>query len=862
MKMKSNLFASAVCGLAGLLAWTACTSEYEHPIDKGIDGGTGDPTRREVLLTLKNNLSVSPSTTKAGEIATPDENAIETLDVYVFGSEEENGVYTFQERFAYRPDGLPIPAGATPLELTAIPGKNNNTTAKLTPKKGLYVRLYCIANQKELKDPAKLRDTANPANPTEPLVFADPNQTVADSLFVSLVMTATGENGSSVMISRPGSPTEQEFLTYRTPFIDPASAADTLASPLPMSGALTVPIDLTDLAISSHINTGIRLTRMVARFDIVNKTEQSNFRITSVSMGNGRKAATFFPIKPCGNQPAAASDLIVYPSRKFEGKNANVGNCTGAFYTWPSPTKDQGHLLLKGIYHVNKTDSTEVTYTIPFKTDNGENSTYLDIAHNHRYIVSIIDADPYQLKCTLTTADWEDDGKIDDYEPDNTLGDMKIDIPEAFPGNKYVADSSLVYMTRGSGSYFNVTVGTNSEIKVTKSYEDGSTDKDWLKIEDPTITENLTKALSSKTYDFKLVINDSYDGEEAPKATVTFTDRAQGISKTIYVERISSDIKANNITFTAQASRDTIFKITTPGGCTAKVTNWNGGDPWFTLNTTNLSASVDEQDIKITQNANLTTTIMRPATILFKNKNQKNGDKTITVTPVGAFEAPLSAAVTDTTLFIAKLNNTSNSLKYTVSNSYIGGICVTGDTSKVTIAMVNKDITISARNANEGDNIKIGITNGTDTSKVSIVNINNVVVKKYNGEDVWCYGNVFMAATDAATNVTWRTGMSTICPEGWKIPNSNEQAAFTGGNPYGTNVAEIQAKKIIEPGVYYWANTSFQNGNTSSSPWVARAMLSYIENMKIQSTTDLILVDGSKGDTKETGNVRCISIPE
>ena len=592
MKMKSNLSAFAACSLAGFLAWTACTSEYEQPLDKETDGGIDDPTRREVMLTLKNKLSLSPTATKAGEIATAEENTIETLDVYVFGSEEENGTYTFQERFAYRPEGLPLPAGATPLELTAIPGKDNNTTAKLTPKKGLYIRLYCIANQKEMKDPAKLRDTTNPADPGTPLVFADPNQTVADTLFASLVTTAADESGSSVVISQPGRPTEQEFLTYRTPFIDPALAADTLVTPLPMSGALTVPVDLTDLAVSTRYTTGIRLTRMVARFDIVNNEKLSNLRITSVSMENGRKATSFFPIKIYGSQPAAKGDLIVYPARKFEGKNANEGNCTGAFYSWPSPTKDQGHLLLKGIYRVNKTDSTEVTYKVPFKTDNGDNSTYLDIAHNHRYTVNIIDADPYQLKCTLTTADWEDDGKIDDYEPDNTPGDMKIDIPDAFPGNKYIADSSLVYMTRGSGSYFNVTVGTNSEIGVTKSYENGSTDKDWLKIETPAITDNLTKALSSKTYNFKIVISDSYDGEDAPRATVTFTDKAQGISKTIYVKRLDSDIKANGINFAAKANQDTTLKATAPNGCNILV-DWNGGDQWFTLNKTNLSASDD-----------------------------------------------------------------------------------------------------------------------------------------------------------------------------------------------------------------------------------------------------------------------------
>ena len=836
MKMKSNLSAFAACSLAGFLAWTACTSEYEQPLDKETDGGIDDPTRREVMLTLKNKLSLSPTATKAGEIATAEENTIETLDVYVFGSEEENGTYTFQERFAYRPEGLPLPAGATPLELTAIPGKDNNTTAKLTPKKGLYIRLYCIANQKEMKDPAKLRDTTNPADPGTPLVFADPNQTVADTLFASLVTTAADESGSSVVISQPGRPTEQEFLTYRTPFIDPALAADTLVTPLPMSGALTVPVDLTDLAVSTRSTTGIRLTRMVARFDIVNNEKLSNLRITSVSMENGRKATSFFPIKIYGSQPAAKGDLIVYPARKFEGKNANEGNCTGAFYSWPSPTKDQGHLLLKGIYRVNKTDSTEVTYKVPFKTDNGDNSTYLDIAHNHRYTVNIIDADPYQLKCTLTTADWEDDGKIDDYEPDNTPGDMKIDIPDAFPGNKYIADSSLVYMTRGSGSYFNVTVGTNSEIGVTKSYENGSTDKDWLKIETPAITDNLTKALSSKTYNFKIVISDSYDGEDAPRATVTFTDKAQGISKTIYVKRLDSDIKANGIKFAAKANQDTTLKATAPNGCNILV-DWNGGDQWFTLNKTNLSASDDEQDIKITQKPNLTGLTMKPATVTFKNGKPENGDRAITITPTG-FTAPLLVTQIDTTFAHAVLNNQTQSLKFTVTEAaYLGNIGTpTGDTAKVSISIQEKKIIIKVKNKDYLP-ATIQIPNRSDSTKVSTIKITGVIDKKYEGEDVWCYGDVLLAPKNVADGVYFTTAVNTGCPEGWQIPSEWITLCGGGGNT-GTNIQELEKNNIFADGEYW----STSNAGTDYY-WSLRVISGKIN---------------AHANTNQTANVRCV----
>ena len=88
----------------GLFILAGCSEENEvvnpTPPDQG---GTDDPTRREVLLTLKNNLVLKAPGTKAGEqIATAVENYIYSLDVYVFGSKEENGTYTFQELHYFR----------------------------------------------------------------------------------------------------------------------------------------------------------------------------------------------------------------------------------------------------------------------------------------------------------------------------------------------------------------------------------------------------------------------------------------------------------------------------------------------------------------------------------------------------------------------------------------------------------------------------------------------------------------------------------------------------------------------------------------------------------------------------------------
>ena len=379
---------------------------------------------------------------------------------------------------------------------------------------------------------------------------------------------------------------------------------------------------------------------------------------------------------------------------------------------------------------------------------------------------------------------------------------MKIDIPDAFPGNKYIADSSLVYMTRGSGSYFNVTVGTNSEIGVTKSYENGSTDKDWLKIETPAITDNLTKALSSKTYNFKIVISDSYDGEDAPRATVTFTDKAQGISKTIYVKRLDSDIKANGIKFAAKANQDTTLKATAPNGCNILV-DWNGGDQWFTLNKTNLSASDDEQDIKITQKPNLTGLTMKPATVTFKNGKPENGDRAITITPTG-FTAPLLVTQIDTTFAHAVLNNQTQSLKFTVTEAaYLGNIGTpTGDTAKVSISIQEKKIIIKVKNKDYLP-ATLQIPNRSDSTKVSTIKITGVIDKKYEGEDVWCYGDVLVAPKDAATGINHATAMATPCPDGWHIP-SDWTIVCGGPNTSGTNIQELEKNNVFADGAY-WA---------------------------------------------------------
>ena len=409
--MKLVLTKQLLLTTAILLAGTACTNENTE----GLPGNPSSPsdgdaaTRREVVVTIKNKLTVTPAGTKAGEIATTEENKISSLDIYVFGSATEDGTYTFQERFAYRenPTEKPVPAGASSIDLTQTgDGKEASVSMKL--QKGLFVKLYAIANQTDLVDPTGAIGHGAAVGSGTLMLEGD---------FQKLTLTNPGQQGTTVQTV--GVPTETQFLTFHSPLLVATTTTDILATPLPMSGANTVPTDLTDFEAFARIQASFKLTRTVARFDVVNDATTSRFTITNISMGNARKGTTFFPIASVGTAPAAPGDLITLPARTFTGMtNANTGTTSAAFYSYPSPKDDNGYIILTGTYKMNNTDAPKnVSYQIPFEQEVNGSGSYIEVAPNHRYTIAITKADDYHLDFNLTVADWTDEGDVDGFEP-------------------------------------------------------------------------------------------------------------------------------------------------------------------------------------------------------------------------------------------------------------------------------------------------------------------------------------------------------------------------------------------------------------------------------------------------------------
>lgn len=716
MNIVNKLYGISLLSL--LLSAAACTNETEEP-HKGSGTGTSpDAPRREVMLTLKNKLSVLQ--TKAGdEIATAAENKISALDIYVFGSKTEDGNYTYQERFCYRENISDIPVGGdiTAIDLTAVGSDGKQTTALLSLKKGLFVKLYCIANQSKL------------INSTTNAVFSN---------FVPLMQSNPGQVDNTVT---EGNPTEHDFKHLRSVQLDPATATDILVTPLPMTGAYTTPLDLTDFSVSARLQLGFRLTRSVARFDIVNDAATSKFTIQSVSMGNGRKGVSFFPLKVTGTLPTAAGgDLITYPARLFDGENANTGTTVSAFYTYPSPKEDGGYLILSGTYATNQTENIPVTYKVPFKPADGGN--YIEVSQNHRYTVNITAADEYHLDFTLDVADWTDEGNIDDYEPGGEPDGEGLTVTVT-GGITYDEISRMVTMPIVDGTQFTIKGNSVSGYYTRMYYENGDTEHQWLTMTPPA---DLTKA-DVMPIVYTISKNTSYTDTKFPVAFIRFTEKisaketvviVQPFTKPAVLAKSLSDgsTYADNILTLYQTTvvpqPIAILNVFASGGSKLDFKEWSSPVNWLTVSPA-MEQNASSANYVLTLNSS-DATFPNPYPLegkafTFTNKANETMTETITL------KLKSDLVITSTTEGQAEFDNSSSTLRLYNNNSdkviltvnTIGGSEIVNAPSWLTVTKGNE----GKNTATYTFNIPSSGTTGVNSTFEIRSKADNSIVKAY-----------------------------------------------------------------------------------------------------------------------------------
>lgn len=486
----------------------ACSSDETNREENG-DGNT-KPERREIVIELQNGLRPAAAT-RAG-IAEADENHVRSLDIYVFACPEEEGQYTLSDRFCYRADNDPIPVGAQKLDF-----KSDESTGKARvvfyPRKGMYCHFFCVANNTVL-----LREDGTPYTGFTPLTMS----------------TTHSNDGIGLALTAAGSPTEAEFLRLLPP---PLKESDVLRAPLLMSGATLTPIDLRSPSLGSSIRLNMRLTRAVARFDVVNNALQSHLTISSISLDRGRRRISLFPIAPIDDPEGGDNGLMTYADAPFDRPTANLGSTTKAFYCYPSPVSDGAALIIKGKYALNQTDKpVDVSYRIPFEQSTDGSGVRIDVVHNHRYTLQITGADKFKLNHVIKIEDWADEGSL---EPDlnNDLDELKVS--DLIPADKtaYNPLTETVTMSidpvRGESS-FTVHTASNSGVSAALNFVLATQNQHWLKLEEM-IPDADYQHKGSQAAKFKLTVIPDNLKEGCPRAVLRLTDGSGKFEKMLII---------------------------------------------------------------------------------------------------------------------------------------------------------------------------------------------------------------------------------------------------------------------------------------------------------------------------------------
>lgn len=504
---------------ASLLAVCAC-SQSEILTEGGDPGNSTDTPAagqtRELVLEINNTLQITGGQTKA-PIATEAENQITSMDIYLFGSKEEEGTYTFLEHLAYR-SNLSQVEGATPFEL--IPNAQNTavSNAILNVTKGLYVKLYCVANQPDLF----MRPAEADAYP--------------DASFSKLTLDT---ESSEVQITKTGTPSE---ATFRNNYLLRVltTQAEPLNIPLPMVGNVPGPIDLTNMEESSRLQTNLKLTRAVARFDIVNTAAESNLTINAVGLEGGYATTSMFPMV---GQNDPKGEKISYPERSFaDGDAINTGGQLSAYYSYAAP--DNACLVLKGKYTTPGSEAVNVTYKVPFNGIKNQEGVNVAIQPNHRYTVTVNEADPYEIKLTIEVLDWEEGGSLDEYDPSeaNDLKFSAISLTGDVNGN--VNNLLHTVNTASAGTKGSLKFQSNSAVTVSISYAGGDMAHKWLTFAEPAETNLAVGNQYSKEYTFTPTVTAMADFCYPP-ATVVFSNAA-GSLKVLTIHSLNLATSASN----------------------------------------------------------------------------------------------------------------------------------------------------------------------------------------------------------------------------------------------------------------------------------------------------------------------------
>ncbi|MDL2278947.1 hypothetical protein LJC57_10205, partial [Parabacteroides sp. OttesenSCG-928-G07] len=301
-----------------------------------------DPTppsgKRELTFTFPNTATSSV----AYAIATPNENELRTVDVYVFALDE----LSTENPQPYLLEDI-HQSGIGDFNLLQVMASK---TATISLAKGDKKKFFFVGNG---RDHVSAKDVTL-------------NVTRADDFLKKVTKIQQGH----------------------------------IASPLLMSDLIDMP-DVDDIVKNQGGKATVELTRRMVRFDVFNNADESDFIIEEIRIKNARAAVNLFAdATPPYDAPFMDDDLSVDFTLHA---GANTGLSNSVFYIYP--TVDAGETTLELIGKDVSTGNPQV-YPVTMQDKQGSGGTPFNILANSRYMINVLSKGISYLEATLVPEEW------------------------------------------------------------------------------------------------------------------------------------------------------------------------------------------------------------------------------------------------------------------------------------------------------------------------------------------------------------------------------------------------------------------------------------------------------------------------
>lgn len=321
--------------LAGLLM-SSCSDDNDS---LGLDGGQGQTGSRELSFVFPGTAQgVVPYAVTALDA----ENELSTLDIYVFGVDSMNGAspkpMVLEEIFRSGQGYTLTTNGSDKQAKISVPAGNNKA-------------FFFVANAREhlSLDSVVLHDT------------------------------------DTAEFKKKMSNTLKGHITC----------------PMLMSAQVDMPDVAQTVADANTAGTGVKveLTRRVARFDIKNNSETSNFVISKIALADVPGNVPLFPRDSYTAPIVAEMPIIDFSAMK----NSNAGVTNSAFYLYPIKMTT-GSEVAFSLVGTNLVTNAAQVLDVEFK--NYKTDAVVNVEANNRYLVEVEDLGSGELTATLKVIEW------------------------------------------------------------------------------------------------------------------------------------------------------------------------------------------------------------------------------------------------------------------------------------------------------------------------------------------------------------------------------------------------------------------------------------------------------------------------